>query len=130
MKPYEILELSPKSDIQTVERRFMHLCSILQNSGDSMGNSLDKYNDYVKAYKKICEQRNVWENSSMLSNMKNNIFKNNTKLSRRGDDITLEMSFTIEDIFNQNMKKIQYMRKMETLTIKLENVIFVKVPVN
>ena len=32
MKPYEILELSPKSDIQTVERRFMHLCSILQEN--------------------------------------------------------------------------------------------------
>ena len=32
MKPYEILELSKKSDIQTVERRFMHLCTILQNN--------------------------------------------------------------------------------------------------
>ena len=113
MKPYEILELSKKSDIQTVERRFMHLCSILQNNENSIGNNLDKYNEYEKAYKKICGQRNVWENSSMLSNMKNNIFKNNTKLSRRGDDIHLEMVFTIEDIFNQNMKKVQYMRKME-----------------
>ena len=54
MKPYEILELSPKSDIQTVERRFMHLCSILQDNENSMGNNLDKYNEYEKAYKKIC----------------------------------------------------------------------------
>ena len=45
MKPYEILELSQKSDIQTVERRFMHLCSILQNNENSMGNNLDKYNE-------------------------------------------------------------------------------------
>ena len=48
MKPYEILELSKKSDIQTVERRFMHLCSILQNNENSMGNNLDKYNEYEK----------------------------------------------------------------------------------
>ena len=56
----------------------MHLCSILQNNENSMGNNLDKYNEYEKAYKKICEERNVWENSAiqaMLSNMKNNICK-------------------------------------------------------
>tara|TARA_Y100000996_G_scaffold395784_1_gene361309 strand:+ start:1179 stop:2075 length:897 start_codon:yes stop_codon:yes gene_type:complete len=113
MNSYETLELSKKNDIETVEKRFMHLCAILQNNNEGMGKNLDKFNEYEKAYKKICEHKNVWINSAMINNMKNSIFKENKSLYRKGEDINIEMGFTIEDLFNQNIKKIQYMRNME-----------------
>ena len=125
MNSYETLELSKKNDIETVEKRFMHLCSILQNNSETMGKNLDTFNEYEKAYKKICEDKNVWINSAMINNMKNSIFKENKSLYRKGEDINIEMEFTIEDLFNQNIKKIQYMRKMENPYNKIKNVICV-----